>query len=85
MPGPRWVRVRDPRTGHEFDRREDDPAVISGRFVRTKPERYPPSWQPRPAKYRPRKLAGLSASREPTARSARPEVQEATEGEMSDG
>jgi hypothetical protein len=55
------VRVKDPRTGHEFDRREDDPAVISGRFERVKPKLYPPSPRPRPAKHKP---AGLSASRE---------------------
>lgn len=64
MPRSRFVRVKDPRTGHEFDRRADDPAVISGRFVQVKPKQYPPSPYPRPAKH---KLAGLLASRETEA------------------
>lgn len=63
MPGPLWVRVKDPSSGHEFDRREDDPAVISGRFVPVKSKQYPPS----PIARRPKhhiKLAGRTASRE---------------------
>jgi hypothetical protein len=63
MPGPLWIRVKDPSSGHEFDRREDDPAVISGRFVPVKSKQYPPS----PIARRPKhhiKLAGRTASRE---------------------
>ena len=63
MPRPLYVRVRDPKTGHEFDRREDDLAVTSGRFVPVKGRKYPPSPLPRPAKHHV-KLAGRSASRE---------------------
>lgn len=63
MPRPIWIRVKDPHTGHEFDRRTDDPAVVSGRFVRVKPDRYPPAPYPRPAKHH-LKLAGRAASRE---------------------
>lgn len=63
MPRPLWVRVKDPLTGHEFDRRPDDPAVVQGRFVRVKPDRYPPTPYPRPAKHHI-KLAGHEASRE---------------------
>lgn len=74
MPGPLYVRVRDPQTGHEFDRREDDPALVSGRFVRVKPDRYPPAPYPRKAKHHI-KLAGRTASREtaPTSASEAPE------------
>lgn len=61
MPRPMFIRVRDPKTGHEFDRRPDDPAVVSGRFVPVKGKQYPPSPLARPAKH---KLAGPRASRE---------------------
>jgi hypothetical protein len=82
MPRPVWVRVKDPVTKHEFDRREDDPAVVSGRFERVKRKAYPPAHQPRRPKHF-KNLAGLSASRE----SARPEPEttEATEKENPDG
>jgi hypothetical protein len=73
MPDPQFVRVKDPQTGHEFDRREDDKAVLSGRFVPVKGDRYPPSPYPRPAKHRPTKLAGRPASRE-TAPDLAPEA-----------
>ena len=63
MDRPLFVRVRDPETGHEFDRRTDDPAVVRGRFVRVKPDRYPPSPIARRAKHHI-KLAGRAASRE---------------------
>jgi len=65
-----FIRVRDPQTGHEFDRRADDPAVLSGRFVQVKPKQYPPSPIPRRAKHYLR-LAGRLASRElPTSTEA---------------
>lgn len=79
MPDPLWVRVKDPLTKHEFDRREDDPAVVSGRFERVKRKAYPPSQQPRPPKHH-KNLAGLSASRVPATE---PETTEATEKEYS--
>ncbi len=79
MPHPVWVRVKDPLTKHEFDRREDDPAVISGRFERVKRKGYPPAEQPRPPKHH-LNLAGLSASRVPAPE---PESIEATEKEHS--
>jgi hypothetical protein len=69
-----WIRVKDPKTGHEFDRQENDPAVLSGRFEQVKPKFYPPSPLPRPTKHHT-KLAGRSASRE-TATSV--EASEAT-------
>lgn len=80
MPRPMWVRVRDPKTGHEFDRRDDDPAVLSGRFVRVKQKRFPPANQPRRPKHH-LNLAGLSASRVPGPQDAAPETTEATEKE----
>lgn len=73
MPRPMFIRVKDPKTGHEFDRREDDKAVLKGRFVPVKEKQYPPSPRPRPAKHRPLKLAGRSASRE-TAPDQAPEA-----------
>jgi hypothetical protein len=79
MSNPLWVRVKDPLTKHEFDRREDDPAVISGRFERVKRKGFPPSPQPRPPKHY-LNLAGLSASRVPAPA---PEPTEATEKENS--
>jgi hypothetical protein len=81
MPEPLWIRVKDPKTGHEFDRREDDRAVVDGRFVPVKGKRYPPSPFPRPAKHHI-KLAGRTASREtqPDAPAA-----EAPEKENTDG
>lgn len=80
MPG-LFVRVKDPQTGHEFDRREDDPAVVSGRFVPVKDKQYPPSPLARPAKHHI-KLAGRStASRETTPASA----SEAPEKEKPNG
>lgn len=63
MAGPLWIRVKDPQTKHEFDRRENDPGVVSGRFVPVKSKQYPPS----PIARRPKhhiKLAGPMASRE---------------------
>jgi hypothetical protein len=63
MPRPLWIRVKDPQTGHEFDRLETDPAVVTGRFERVKAKQYPPS----PIARRPKhyiKLAGRTASRE---------------------
>lgn len=77
-----WIRVKDPQTGHEFDRREDDPAVVSGRFVPVKSKQYPPSPLPRPAKHHI-KLAGRSASRETAAGDAA--ADEAPEKENHDG
>lgn len=76
-----YVRVKDPQTGHEFDRLENDPAVVSGRFERVKAKQYPPS----PLARRPKhhiKLAGRSALREtqPPAVAA-----EAPEKENHDG
>lgn len=68
MEAPLWIRVKDPVTGHEFDRREDDPAVVSGRFERVKAEEYPPSALPRPAKHH-LKIAGQKASRPSQPRS----------------
>jgi hypothetical protein len=62
MAAPLWIRVKDPETGHEFDRREDDPAVVSGRLERVKDKQYPASPLPRPAKHHV-KLAGRTASR----------------------
>lgn len=84
MPGPLWVRVKDPVTKHEFDRLENDPAVISGRFERVKSQAYPPAEQPRRPKHF-KKLAGLSASREPASRKSKPETTEATEKENRNG
>lgn len=84
MARPLWVRVRDPKTGHEFDRRTDDPAVVSGRFVRVKPKQYPPVAQPRRMKHH-LNLAGLSASRVPSPQDAVSETTEATEKENNDG
>lgn len=81
----RWVRVLDPLTRHQFDRREDDPAVRRGRFVRIKTQAYPPS----PIQRRPKhhlNLAGLSASREPRQRRrSGAESLEATEGDEDSG
>lgn len=73
MPRLMFIRVRDPKTGHEFDRREDDKALAEGRFVPVKGDRYQPSPYPRPAKHRPLKLAGRPASRE-TAPDQAPEA-----------
>lgn len=84
MARPLWVRVRDPKTGHEFDRRTDDPAVVSGRFVVVKPKQYPPVAQPRRTKHH-LNLAGLSASRVPAADVSSPETTEATEKENENG
>ncbi|MGW8565656.1 hypothetical protein [Isoptericola sp. NPDC055881] len=58
-----FIRVKDHQTGHEFDRQENDPAVLSGRFEQVKPKLYPPSPLARPAKHHT-KLAGRTASRE---------------------
>jgi hypothetical protein len=76
-----YVRVKDPKTGHEFDRLETDPAVVSGRFERVKGDRYPPSRLPRPAKHHI-KLAGRSASRETRSATS---AAEAPEKENHDG
>jgi len=70
-----YVRVKDTETGHEFDRRENDPGVISGRFVPVKSKQYPPS----PIARRPKhyiKLAGRTASRETAPQDATPEAPE---------
>lgn len=82
MPRPMWVRVRDPKTKHEFDRLENDPAVISGRFERVKAKAYPPAFEPRPPKHH-KNLAGLSASRVSAPRG--PKTTEATEKEKPNG
>lgn len=70
-----YIRVKDTASGHEFDRREDDPGVISGRFVPVKSKQYPPS----PVARRPKhytKLAGRTASRETAPHDAAPEAPE---------
>lgn len=81
MPSPMFIRVKDSATGHEFDRREDDPGIASGRFVPVKTKQYPPA----PVARRPKhhvKLAGRTASRETTS----PQVtSEAPEKENHDG
>lgn len=48
----RFIRVKDPSTGHEFDVREDSPMLARGLVTHVKPKLYPPSRYLRPAKYR---------------------------------
>lgn len=46
-----YVRVKDPSTGHEFDVPETSSLLRRGLVRRVKPDRYPPSPLPRPAKH----------------------------------
>lgn len=48
----RFIRVKDPSTGHEFDVREDSHQLAAGLVQHVKPKLYPPSRYPRRAKYR---------------------------------
>ena len=58
-----FVRVRDKETRHEFDLVEGHSWLVRGLVERVKPEFYPPSRLPRPAK--PYKnLAGHPATQE---------------------
>lgn len=51
MRRPRFVRAKNPRTGHEFDVVDGYHLLRKGLVVRVKPVRYPPSPVPRPAKH----------------------------------
>lgn len=68
----RYVRVKDPSTGHEYDLRESSPLVTKGVVERIKDDRYPPSPVPRRPKHH-LNLAGHAASRETGKASAKPE------------
>lgn len=48
---PKFVRVKDPDTKHEFDVPEADPRIKAGRLERIKSDRYPPVDRPRRAKH----------------------------------
>lgn len=65
---PTFIRVRDPKTKHEFDVPVTSPLLRQGQVEPIKASRYPPS----PVARRPKhyiKPAGRSASREPVASS----------------
>ena len=61
---PRFIRVKDPDTGHEFDVREDS-ILLRRELVRhIKPKLYPPSEIARPPKHH-LTLSGRSGSHPP--------------------
>lgn len=62
MPNPKWVRVKDRETHHEFDVPEGDPR-IGVLLDLVKADRYPPAHYPRPPKHH------LTVARSSAARS----------------
>jgi len=51
VPEPRWVRVRDRQTRHEFDVHEDSILLRRGAVELVKPKQYPPARLRRPTKH----------------------------------
>ena len=43
-----YVRVKDPSSGHQFDRPADDPMIADGTLIPLNSKRWPPAEQARP-------------------------------------
>lgn len=68
-----YIRVKDPTSGHQFDRPEDDPLIKDGTLLPLNSKRWPPADQARPPLFNvsPTKAA-------PTDSGTQPETPETT-------
>ena len=46
-----YIRVKDPTSGHQFDRPEGDPLIEEGLLIPLNSEQWPPAEQARPPKF----------------------------------
>ncbi len=73
-----YVRVKEPTSGHEVDRPENDPLIELGILIPLNSPRWPPSEVERPAKFH---IPKTPASRSDQSASAAAAPQDATEKE----